>query len=126
MIIIKKDKYDLLLGYNPCEIFKFYNVNEMHGLNLIDCENYNNTNESAYFAGWCNIIPNSNRNYVFINLSRCNTDIETFGLVMHELMHLSFDLHTDEEELITWAEIESYEVFELIKKLNTGRYNSTD
>ena len=120
MIIIKKDKYDLLLGYNPCEIFKFYNVNEMHGLNLIDCENYNNTNESAYFAGWCNIIPNSNRNYVFINLSRCNTDIETFGLVMHELMHLSFDLHTDEEELITWAEIESYEVFELIKKLITG------
>jgi hypothetical protein len=126
MIIIKKDKYDLLLGYNPCEIFKFYNVNEMHGLNLIDCENYNNTNESAYFAGWCNIIPNSNRNYVFINLSRCNTDIETFGLVMHELMHLSFDLHTDEEELITWAEIESYEVFELIKKLITDRYNSTD
>jgi hypothetical protein len=121
MTIIKKDKYDLLLSYNPCEIFNYYNVSEMHGLNIIDCDRHNNTTENSYIAGWCNIIPDSNRNFVFINLSRCTNDIETFGLIMHELMHLSFDLHTDEEKLITWAEIESYQVFELIKKLNTGR-----
>jgi hypothetical protein len=92
----------------------------MHGLNLKDCNNHNNTQKSSYIAGWCNIIPNSDRHYVFINLSRCNTEIETFGLVMHELMHLSFDLHTDEEELITWAENESYQVFELIKNYRTN------
>jgi len=115
MKIISRSNYDLLLSYSPCEIFKHYNVIDMHGLNLYDCINYNNTNQSAYFAGWCNYIPNSDRHYIFINLSRCNTDIETFGLIMHELMHLSFDMHTDEEELITWAENESYEVFELIK-----------
>jgi hypothetical protein len=39
---------------------------------------------------------------------------------MHELMHLSFDLHTDEEELISWAENESYQVFELIKNYRTN------
>jgi hypothetical protein len=115
MKVIKNKNYDLLLSYNPCEIFTHYNVDEMHGLNLYDCINYNNTNQSAYFAGWCNYIPNSNKHFVFINLSRCNTDIETFGLIMHELMHLSFDLHTEEEELITWAENESYKVFETIK-----------
>jgi hypothetical protein len=115
MKILSRINYDLLLSYSPCDIFTHYNVAEMHGLNLIDCINYNNTNQSAYFAGWCNYIPNSDRHYIFINLSRCNSDIETFGLIMHELMHLSFDLHSDEEELITWAENESYKVFELIK-----------
>jgi hypothetical protein len=35
---------------------------------------------------------------------------------MHEMMHLSFDLHTEEEELITWAEEESYKIVEIIKK----------
>lgn len=115
MKVIKNKHYNLLLSYDPCEIFTHYNVEEMHGLNLIDCINYNNTNQSAYFAGWCNYIPNSDRHFVFINLSRCNTDIETFGLIMHELMHLSFDLHTEEEQLITWAENESYKVFETIK-----------
>jgi hypothetical protein len=114
MIVIERKNYDLLLSYDPCDIFTHYDIAEMHGLNLIDCINYNNTNQSAYFAGWCNLIPNSDRNYVFINLSRCNTDIETFGLIMHELMHMSFDLHTDEEELITWAENESYKIYNII------------
>ena len=115
MKVIKNKNYDLLLSYNPCDIFSQYNVEEMHGLDLHGCINYNNTNDGAYIAGWCNLIPNSNKHFVFINLSRCNTDIETFGLIMHELMHLSFDLHKEEEQLITWAENESYKVFETIK-----------
>ena len=119
MKIVLRSNYDLLFSYNPCEIFTHYNVDEMHGLNLHNCVNHNNTKESAYIAGWCNLIPNLHRHYVFINLSRCNNDIETFGLIMHELMHLSFDLHTDEEELITWAELESYKVFETINKLKS-------
>mgnify|MGYP000895391689 CR=1 FL=1 len=114
MRVIERKHYDLLLSYDPCDIFTHYNVDEMHGLNFEDCLEFNNTTKSAYFAGWCNYIPNSDRHYVFINLSRCNTDIETFGLIMHELMHMSFDLHTDEEELITWAENESYEVYNII------------
>jgi hypothetical protein len=118
MIEIKFALYTLLLSYNPCDIFTHYNVTEMHGLNLADCEKHNNTTESAYIAGWCNIIPNSDEHYVFINLSRCNTDIETIGLIMHELMHMSFDIHnydiSKEEEIITWAENESYKVFEIV------------
>ena len=118
MIIVKFTFYTLMLSYNPCEIFKHLNVTEMHGLNFTDCERHDNTPQSAYIAGWCNTIPNSNEHFVFINLSRCNSDIETFGLIMHEMMHMSFDIHNDdiskEEEIITWAETESYKVFEIV------------
>jgi hypothetical protein len=115
---IIRGKYDLLLSHNPCEIFSYYNVTEMHGLNLEDCQNYNSTSEDAYLVGWCNYIPNTDRRFVFINLSRCNSEIQTFGTIMHELMHLSFDLHTDEEEIISWAENESHLVYLLIKDNN--------
>jgi hypothetical protein len=99
----------------------------MHGLNLADCNNYTNTPQDAYIAGWCNYIPNSNSKYkksdpkfVFINLNRCNSDVETFGIVMHELMHQSFDIHNNkrnkEEEIITWAENEAHVVIDIINK----------
>ena len=114
--------YTLILSHNPCDVFEFYNVTEMHGLNLADCENYNNTTEDAYIAGLSNVSPIDGKQFVFINLSRCTDDAKTFGLVMHEMMHLSLDLHgnnlSQEEEIITWAELESYKVFELVNQLN--------
>jgi hypothetical protein len=102
MITIFRNGYVLLLSYSPCEVFTYFNVKEMHGLSYIECDAYANTND--------------NPRYVFINLSRCGTDIETFGLIMHELMHQSFHMHKDEEDIITWAELESYEVFKLVKE----------
>ena len=123
MITIFRHGYVLLLSNNPCEVFTYFNVKEMHGLSLTECQAYNNTTEDAYIAGWSNFVPkesgeytNDNPRYVFINLSRCGTDIETFGLIMHELMHQSFHMHKDEEDIITWAEEESYEVFKLVKE----------
>jgi len=111
----KFDKYDLLLSFNPCEIFTHFGVTEMHGLSFEDCQLRSNTTESAYIAGFCNLDPNG-KIFVFINLSRCTDDIHTTGLVMHEMIHCSFDLHTDEEELITWAEKETYKNVKIIKK----------
>ena len=113
--------YTLILSHDPCDVFKFYKVTEMHGLNLADCEKYNNTTEDAYIAGLSNVSPIDNKPFVFINLSRCTDDITTTGLIFHEMMHLSFDLHNNdlsqEEEIITWAELESYKIIKLIKKL---------
>jgi hypothetical protein len=121
MIIYKFALYTLILSYNPCDVFKYYNVTEMHGLNLQDCKKYNNTRDSAYIAGLCNLSPIDNKPFVFINLSRCNTDIETTGLVMHEMMHLNFIVHdyniVKEEEIITDAENETYKVVKLIQKI---------
>lgn len=126
MITIVRGAYILLLSYNPCDIFTYFNVEQMHGLNAIDCNAHANTTESAYIAGWSNFIPkesgeyvNENPRFVFINLSRCTDSVSTFGLIMHELMHQSFALHKynvdQEEEIITWAEEEAYEVFKIVE-----------
>ena len=132
MKAIKRDTYLLLLSYNPCEIFTYFNVKEMHGLNAVDCALYPNTKKDAYIAGWSNFIPkesneynDNDSRYIFINLSRCTDDVNTFGLIMHELMHRSFALHNfnvhKEEEIITWAEQESYKVFQIIKQQKNER-----
>lgn len=126
MITIIKEGYTLLLSRNPCDLFTYYNVEEMHGLNAIDCAAHKNTTEDAYMAGLSNFVPKESDEYtdddprfVFINLSRCTDSLSTFGLIMHELMHQSFALHkydvNKEEEIITWAEEESYELFKIIK-----------
>jgi hypothetical protein len=117
MLRIDMEHYDLLLNTDPCSIFDYYNVEEMHGLNKKDCMLHLNNTQQAYIAGWCNLIPGTDRYFIFINLSRCNTDVETFGHLMHELMHRSFDLNEDEETIITWAEMEAHRVYELIKYL---------
>ena len=127
MITIFKTGYILLLSYNPCDVFTYFNVEEMHGLNATDCAKHENTTESAYFAGWCNFIPKesgeydqNDRRFIFINLSRCNDDTETMGLIMHEMMHQSlfvhnYDVANKEEEIITWAEEEAYDVYKIVR-----------
>ena len=112
--------YLLLLSDNPCDLFQYFDVKEMHGLNSKACEEYSNSPGDAYIAGLCNIDPRGNQPFVFINLSRCTNDIKTMGLVMHELMHLSgkifkYDFMHFEEEMITFAETESYKVLTIIK-----------
>ncbi len=39
---INRETYTLLLSSNPCDLFTYYNVEEMHGLNAIDCIAYKN------------------------------------------------------------------------------------
>lgn len=128
MITITRKDYDLLLSTDPCEIFNYYNVDEMHGLNLEDCRKHPNTNESSYICGWCNFIPKPNKDYkltdrhfVFINLNRCNNELDLSCNLFHELLHFSFDFHNEdlsmEEEIVTYAELETREVFELTKYL---------
>jgi hypothetical protein len=131
MIAIQRNQYILLLSNCPCEVFDYFGVTEMHGLNLRDCIQYNNTNQDAYIAGLCNYIPkksgiyeNDDPRFVYINLSRCTDDFNTALLLHHELMHCSFALHqwdvNKEEEIITWADLESVEVFKIIKPIKTG------
>ena len=126
MITIVRGAYLLMLSYNPCDVFTYFNVEQMHGLNITECNAHANTTDSAYIAGWSNFIPKESGEYtdndprfVFINLSRCTDSVSTFGLIMHELMHQSFALHKynvdQEEEIITWAEEEAYEVFKIVQ-----------
>lgn len=127
MVEIKRDKYTLLLGENPCEIFWHFGVEEMHGLNYKDCILHPNTKYNAYIWGWANYVPKNDSDYnqgderfVFINLQRCGDNYETYGGVFHELMHQSLEMHNYnmalEEEIISWAEQETKEVFKLVMK----------
>ena len=120
------EEYDLILSYDPCEIFHHYGVEAMHGLNLQDCKIYNNTSEDAYICGWCNYVPKPDSNYstgdrmfVFINMSRCNNDLDFITTLYHELMHYAFaqyDWNKDfEEDIITLAEQETKKVYHLWK-----------
>mgnify|MGYP006113983767 CR=1 FL=1 len=123
MIVSKSNKYTLLLSHDPCELFKHFNLSHLHGLNSKDCKKYNNTSSDSYIAGMCNYIPSTDKLFIFINLSRCTSDIVTMGLVMHETMHLAFKFFKDEEQLITFAEKEAYKIsLEITYNIKNGKY----
>jgi hypothetical protein len=128
MISKQFKEFILLLSYNPCDIFKYYKVDEMHGLDLMNCVHHINNKNEAYIAGWCNYVPKTEEYkpgdpvFVFINLSRCTDDVHTTGLVFHEMMHCAGHVFKNnwldcEEEMITWAEQQTYEVLNLIKRI---------
>jgi hypothetical protein len=128
MIEINRDSYTLLLGKNPCEIFWHFGVQEMHGLKYKECMLYQNNSNDAYIWGLANYVPKDDIDYkfgdarfIFINLQRCGDNYQTFGAVFHELMHHSLQMYNYnldfEEEIISWAENESHQVFELVLKL---------
>ena len=55
MITSKNDNYILLLSHDPCDLFRYFDTENLHGLNLKDCEEYKNTPDDSYIAGMCNI-----------------------------------------------------------------------
>ena len=121
MIIKNQGKYILILSHDPCDIFRFFNVNSMHGLSLKECMEYGNSKDDAYIAGLCNVTPNGGY-FVFINLSRCTDVISTTLLVYHEMMHLAgylwdFNMYDFGEEMITFAELEALKTVNQINQI---------
>jgi hypothetical protein len=120
MIEIDRKQYTLLLSQNPCEIFSYLRVPNIHGLNFADCLIHENSTKNAYIAGWCNYFPDSDKFFVFINLSRCTSDLETTLLLNHELFHAAmivFNWNIDkEEQIVTWAENETKQVYQIVNK----------
>jgi hypothetical protein len=129
---IDRGTYTLLLSRNPCDLFTYFDVDEMHGLSFAECSLYDNTSNNSYIAGLANFVPKesgeyneNDKRFVFINLLRCTDSLSTFALIMHELLHQSFALHNYdmdlEEEIITWAENESHEVYKIITQTYGGK-----
>lgn len=113
--------YTLILSKNPCDIFNYFDVEKLHGLNYKSCLSHKNTKDDAYLSGLTNIIPETKKYFLFINTSRLGKGKEKMGLIMHETTHLSlllykYDVEKKEEEIITWAEKEAYKIFDLIYK----------
>lgn len=124
--------YVLLVGDNATEIFDYYKVDEMHGLNLKDAkaEEVDKTKgNGVYIYGWTNYDPADKKltgkaplkPFLFINLGTFKkySITEKAIAVMHETMHMSILLNNwkivdKEEEVISYAEEQANKI---IKKL---------
>lgn len=124
--------YVLLVGDNATEIFDYYKVDEMHGLNLKDAkaEEVDKTKgNGVYIYGWTNYDPADKKltgkaptkPFLFINLGTFKkySITEKAIAVMHETMHMSILLNNwkivdKEEEVISYAEEQANKIIKLL------------
>jgi CRISPR/Cas system type I-B associated protein Csh2 (Cas7 group RAMP superfamily) len=128
-------KYILVVGKDATDIFKFYDVKQMHGLNLKDAqaEEVDKTKgNGVYIYGLTNYNPldkkltakNPYKPFVFLNMGtfkKYSAD-EQKTAIMHETVHLAmllykWDANKKSEEITTMAEEEANKIIEKLKKL---------
>ena len=142
-------KYILLIGNDATEIFDYYKVPEMHGLNRADAqaEEVDMTNpkngdqgNGVYIYGLTNYDPADKKltskdpykPFLFINLGTFKkySVTEKATGVMHETMHMSillnnWDIKDKEEEVITFAEEEANKIIEKLKDVKVEQPKKT-
>jgi len=129
-------KYVLIIGKDATDIFKYYNVKEMHGLNLKDAqaEEVDKTKgNGVYMYGLTNYDPADKKltakapykPFVFLNMGTFKkySPSEQATAVMHETMHMSillsnWNIKDKEEEAIGKAEEEANKIIAKLKGLN--------
>lgn len=129
-------KYLLIVGKDATDIFKYYNVKEMHGLNIKDAqaEEVDKTKgNGVYIYGLTNYDPADKKltakapykPFVFLNMGtfRKYSPSEQATAVMHETMHISillsnWNIKDKEEEAIGKAEEEANKIIAKLKGLN--------
>lgn len=130
-------KYLLLIGNDATDIFKYYNVEQMHGLNLRDAiaeEIDKIVGNGVYIYGLTNYDPADKKltakapfkPFLFLNMGTFKrySVTEQATAIMHETMHMSillnnWDIRDKEEEAIGFAEEEANKI---IKKIKIGKY----
>ena len=129
-------KYILLIGNDATEIFDYYKVPEMHGLNRADAqaEEVDKTvGNGVYIYGLTNYDPADKKltakapykPFLFLNMGTFKkySTTEKATAVMHETMHMSillnnWNIKDKEEEIISFAEEEANKI---IAKLDLDR-----
>ena len=126
---VNMGKYILLIGDDATEIFDYYKVDEMHGLNRKD---------GVYIYGLTNYDPADKKltakdpykPFLFLNMGtfRKYNITEKATAIMHETVHMSillnnWNIKNKEEEVITYAEDEANKIIEKLKntKLETPK-----
>jgi hypothetical protein len=130
---IDMGKYVVLIGNNATEIFDYYNVPEMHGLNRKDAqaEEVDKTKgNGVYIYGWTNYDPADkkltakapHKPFLFLNMGTFKkyNPTEKATAVMHETMHMSillnnWNIKDNEEEAIGFAEEQANKIIEKLK-----------
>lgn len=112
----------LLVGESAISLFDYFGVNQLHGLNRIDCIKQIKEG-GTYIDGMCNELPtDSSKYYLFINESAYTNDsLIDFGLIFHECTHYYFrkyynSLKENEEQLITESEQLAIEISKICLK----------
>lgn len=121
-------KYILLAGDNAVEIFDYYKVDEMHGLNKKDAqaeEIDKTTGNGVYIYGFTNYDPADKKltgkdpykPFLFLNMSTFKkySLTEKATAVMHETVHMGLLLYNwnvddKEEDIISFAEDEANKI----------------
>ena len=129
-------KYLLIVGKDATDIFKYYNVKEMHGLNLKDAqaeEGDKTKGNGVYMYGLTNYDPADKKltakapykPFVFLNMGTFKrySPSEQATAVMHETMHMSillsnWNIKDKEEESIGFAEEQANKIITKLKGLN--------
>jgi len=127
---IDMGKYIVLFGDNATEIFDYYKVDEMHGLNRKDAqaEEVDKTvGNGVYIYGLTNYDPADKKltakepykPFIFINLGTFKrySLTEKATAIMHETMHMAILLNNwkivdKEEEVISFAEEQANKIIE--------------
>jgi hypothetical protein len=122
--------YILLIGKNATEIFDYYDVEEMHGLNRKDAqaEEVDKTKgNGVYIYGWTNYDPADkkltakapHKPFLFLNMGTFDkySLTEKATAVMHETMHMSlllnnWKINDKEEEAISYAEEQANKIID--------------
>jgi hypothetical protein len=128
--------YILVIGNDATDIFKYYNVSEMHGLSLLDAqaEEVDKTKgNGVYIYGLTNYDPADKKltakapykPFLFLNMGTFKkySLTEQATAVMHETMHMSillsnWNIKDKEEESIGKAEEEANKIIAKLKGLN--------
>ena len=129
-------QYILVIGKDATDIFKFYKVDEMHGLNLKDAqaEEVDKTKgNGVYIYGLTNYDPADKKlvakdpykPFLFLNMGtfkKYSAD-EQKTAIMHETMHVAlllykWDADKKSEEIVTMAEDEANKIVRKLKSLN--------
>ena len=136
-------KYIVLIGNDATEIFDYYKVPEMHGLNRKDAqaEEVDKTKgNGVYIYGLTNYDPADKKltgkapykPFLFLNMGTFKrySPTEKATAIMHETMHMSlllndWNIKDKEEEVISFAEDEANKIIEKLKstKVETPKKN---
>jgi hypothetical protein len=130
---VNMGEYILLIGKDATEIFDYYKVDEMHGLNRKDAQAQEvdkSTGNGVYIYGLTNYDPADKKltakdpykPFLFLNMGtlRKYNITEKATAIMHETMHMSillnnWNIKDKEEEAITYAEEQANKIIERLK-----------
>jgi len=127
---IDMGKFVLLIGKDATEIFDYYNVDQMHGLNRKDAqaEEVDKTKgNGVYIYGFTNYDPRDKKltakapykPFLFLNKKHFKGTAEDITMVMHEAVHMGILLNgyniDTEEDFLSQGEEWANKIVKLLK-----------